>query len=148
MPEFSEQILNACREQFPALKRTENGQPAVFFDGPAGTQVPTRVVEAMSKYLLECNANHDGVFGTSIESDQWLHEAHQAFADLVGADDPDEIIFGQNMTSLTYAFSRALAQTWNAGDEIVVAGQQRRVAGAPLLEPASAEQNRFSRRLI
>lgn len=117
---FTEEHAARYREQFPALKRTENGQPVVFFDGPAGTQVPQRVADAMCNYLLNLNANHGGLFGTSVESDKLLHEAHVAFADLVGAEDPDEISFGQNMTSLTFAFSRAFSKTWKEGDEIIV----------------------------
>ncbi len=108
------------RQQFPGLTRMENGQPVAFFDGPAGTQVPQRVADAMSHYLLHLNANHAGLFATSVETDRMLHEAHQAFADFVGATNGDEIIFGQNMTSLTFSFSRALARTWNPGDEIIV----------------------------
>lgn len=117
---FDTTLVEECRQQFPALRREEQGKPAVFFDGPAGTQVPTCVAEAMSYYLLNCNANHGGQFSTSIESDQLLHDAHQAHADFVGASDGDEIMFGQNMTSLTFAFSRALAKTWKPGDEVVV----------------------------
>lgn len=117
---FTDSHARDCRAQFPALERTANGRPVVFFDGPAGTQVPQRVAEAMSDYLLHSNANHGGLFGTSVESDRRVHEAHAAFAQFVGAQDPDEIVFGQNMTSLTFSFSRAISQTWNPGDEIVV----------------------------
>jgi cysteine desulfurase family protein (TIGR01976 family) len=114
------EIVESCRAQFPGLQRVEKDQTVVFFDGPAGTQVPTCVGEAMTDYLYHRNANHHGHFSTSRESDQVLKEAHQSHADFVGADSGDEIAFGQNMTSLTFAFSRALAQTWNAGDEIIV----------------------------
>lgn len=120
MSSFTPEFVQACRDQFPALSRSENGQPVVFFDGPAGTQVPQRVIDAFSDYFIHCNANHGGLFGTAVESDRLLHEAHRAFADFVGADDPAEIVFGQNMTSLTFSFSRALSKTWNAGDEIIV----------------------------
>ena len=113
-------IVRALRAQFPGLARSENGKQAVFFDGPAGTQVPECVGNAMTKYLYHCNANHHGQFATSRESDELLHDAHQAHADFVGADSGDEVIFGQNMTSLTFAFSRALCKTWRAGDEIIV----------------------------
>jgi cysteine desulfurase family protein (TIGR01976 family) len=108
------------RLQFPALTRTKNGEPAVFLDGPAGTQVPQRVIDAMSDYFSRCNANHGGLFDTSVESDHWLDEAHRAVADFLNTDDPDTVAFGQNMTSLTMALSRALSKTWNVGDEIVV----------------------------
>ncbi len=112
--------MQSCRQQFPALAREENGRPVVYFDGPAGTQVPQAVIDAMTDYLVRCNANHHGQFATSRESDDWLVAAHQAHADFLGVADPDEISFGQNMTSLTFAFSRALARTWQAGDQIVV----------------------------
>ncbi len=112
--------ISWCRRQFPALTRQIDGQPAIFFDGPAGSQVPERVVEAIGDYLIHRNANHGGLFATSVESDAMLHEAHAAMADLLGADDPDTIAFGPNMTTLTFALSRSLAQTWQSGDEIMV----------------------------
>jgi cysteine desulfurase family protein (TIGR01976 family) len=96
------------------------GKHVAFFDGPAGTQVPHRVIAAMSHYLAHTNANHGGVFATSRESDRLLDQAHRGLADLFGIDDPGEVFFGQNMTSLTYALSRALARTWKPGDEIIV----------------------------
>ena len=117
---FDESFVDRCRQQFPALTRQENGEQVVFFDGPAGTQVPARVASAMSSYLLNCNANHGGQFSTSIQSDQIINDAHQAHADFVGSSDSGEVAFGQNMTSLTFAFSRALARTWSPGDEIIV----------------------------
>lgn len=117
---FAEQIVPWCRHQFPALARIVNGHPAAFFDGPAGTQVPQSVIEAISDYLANRNANHGGCFATSRESDAMLHEAHAAMADFLGANDPGTVCFGANMTTLTFAFSRALARTWRPGDEIVV----------------------------
>jgi cysteine desulfurase family protein (TIGR01976 family) len=112
--------VDSIRDRFPALTRTFDGRPAVFLDGPAGTQVPQSVMDAMCDYLTQRNANHEGVFITSRESDAMLDEAHQAMADLLGADDPDCVFFGQNMTSLTFAMSRSLARRWQPGDEIVV----------------------------
>ena len=109
-----------CRRHFPALARTVAGEPAVFFDGPAGSQVPRRVADAVSDYLLNHNANHGGHFATSRESDALTLEAQQALADFVGAGDPAEIVFGANMTTLTFALSRALATQWHSGDEVVV----------------------------
>ena len=103
--------VHALRGQFPALERRQHGQPVIFFDGPGGTQVPRRVIDAMVHYLSTCNANHGGSFGTSRESDVILHSAHQAMADFLNAESPDEIIFGANMTSLTLHFSRSLART-------------------------------------
>lgn len=114
-----EKVLS-LRKHFPALDRQVNGFPVAYFDGPAGTQVPTSVTDAISNYLLHSNANHAGLFQTSIESDALLDQAHAAFAEFVGAKDPEEISFGQNMTSLTFAFSRALSNTWKEGDEIIV----------------------------
>jgi cysteine desulfurase family protein (TIGR01976 family) len=117
---LSESTVAQLRLQFPALAKQVGGKQAVFFDGPAGTQVPQRVIDGIANYLIHHNANHDGVFATSIESDQLLHRAHQAAADFVGTDDPDTIAFGANMTTLTFALSRALAKTWKEGDEIVL----------------------------
>ncbi len=108
------------REQFPGLKRMCAGRPAVFFDGPAGSQIPQCVVDAVVEYLVETNANHEGLFATARESDALLHEAHRAVADFLGADDPDCTVFGANMTSLTFALSRSLGRTWGKGDEVIV----------------------------
>lgn len=108
------------RAQFPALARRVGSHPAAFLDGPAGSQAPAMVIEAISRYLTECNANHGGVFATSVESDERLDEAHRAAADFVGAHRSDEVYFGANMTSLTFALSRALAKSWRMGDQIIV----------------------------
>lgn len=108
------------RKHFPALQTQCGERPAVFFDGPAGSQVPQAVADAVSDYLLHSNANHGGVFATSRQSDAMLAQAHHAAADFVGAADPGEVVFGANMTSLTFALSRALARTWRSGDEVVV----------------------------
>jgi cysteine desulfurase family protein (TIGR01976 family) len=112
--------INTVRRQFPALAREVNGRAAVYFDGPAGSQTPQRVIDAIGQYMIRCNANHGAVFTTSRESDALLDEAHRAVADLLGAPDPDLVAFGANMTTLTFALSRALAKTWKPGDEIVV----------------------------
>lgn len=110
----------SIRGQFPALARRHDGRPVVYLDGPAGSQVPQRVIDAMADYLRHHNANHGGAFATSRENDELLACAQQAAADLLGTDDPATIVFGANMTTLTFAFSRALARTWKAGDELVV----------------------------
>jgi cysteine desulfurase family protein (TIGR01976 family) len=110
----------AVRRKFPALARRHGDREAVFFDGPAGSQVPEAVIEAIGNYLRTMNANHGGVFATSVASDAMLDEAHRAAADFVGADDPECCYFGANMTTLTFALSRALSRMWQAGDEIVV----------------------------
>lgn len=112
--------LPQIRAQFPGLARQVNGQPAIFTDGPAGSQVPRSVAEAISHYLLHQNANHGGIFATSIESDELLHKVHEQAAAFFGVTDPDTIIFGNNMTSLTFAVSRAIARNWHAGDEIIL----------------------------
>ena len=110
----------ACRAQFPALLREIAGRPAIYFDGPAGSQVPGRVIDAISSYLKTHNANHGGLFATSRESDAMLANAHEAVADFLGMADPQLTVFGANMTTLTFALSRALAKTWRPADEIVV----------------------------
>ena len=108
---------NTLREQFPGLNRRSN---AIFLDGPAGTQVPQRVIDAMVHYLTHCNANHGGVFATSVESDRILDDAHAALADLLNAPSPSEVIFGNNMTSLTFHLSRSIAKVLKPGDEVMV----------------------------
>ena len=118
--QLTNELIQQCRQQFPALSRTVNDSPAIFLDGPAGTQVPQRVIDAMVRYLSDCNANHGGLFPTSMESDLMLAEAHRALADLLGVEDSAEVAFGANMTSLTFALARSLARTWSPGDEIVV----------------------------
>lgn len=111
--------VNNIRRQFPALQETYNGRPAIFFDNPGGTQVPQRVIDAMVDYFTRRNANTHGAFETSARTDAVIDEARQAAADLLGAQ-PDEIVFGNNMTSLTFHLSRSLAREIRAGDEIVV----------------------------
>jgi cysteine desulfurase family protein (TIGR01976 family) len=107
--------LSLVRQQFPALSR-----PAVFLDNPGGTQIAQHSLERMRNYLLECNANHGGAFATSRLSDALVDEAHAAMADLLHASRPDEIVFGQSMTSLTFSLSRSLARSWQPGDSVVV----------------------------
>jgi len=117
---FTPTIVDNCRRQFPALARKVGERPVAFFDGPGGTQVPQRVIEAVSHYLAHTNANHGGHFATSVESDKLLAEAQQGLANFLGAGDPATIVFGQNMTSLTFALSRSLARTWKSSDEVIV----------------------------
>lgn len=112
--------INHLRQQFPALQRTIDGRTPIFLDGPGGTQVPQRVIDAEVHYLSTCNANHGGAFATSRESDRILREAHQAVADFLNARSPHEIVFGANMTTLTLHFSRALGRTLRPGDELIV----------------------------
>ncbi|MFP6658556.1 MAG: cysteine desulfurase-like protein [Pirellulales bacterium] len=113
-------IVEQLRRGFPALRREVNGRSAVFLDGPAGTQVPQSVIEAISGYLMRMNANHGGHFATSRDSDAMLAQGHAAVAELLGANDPECVSFGANMTSLTFALSRALSLTWQPGDEVLV----------------------------
>ncbi|MBX3000938.1 MAG: cysteine desulfurase-like protein [Caldilineaceae bacterium] len=107
------------RRQFPALQEEFNGRPAIFFDNPGGTQVHASVIEAMTDYLIRRNANVHGIFETSHRTDAVVAGAHEAMADLLGCD-ADEIAFGNNMTSLTFAMSRSLAREFRPRDEIVV----------------------------
>jgi cysteine desulfurase family protein (TIGR01976 family) len=107
--------LNLVRSQFPALS-----SGAIYLDNPGGTQVAQQTLKRMTDYLLHTNANHEGAFKTSRESDAIVDASRAAVADFLGAAQPEEIIFGQNMTSLTLHMSRSLARTLNAGDEIVV----------------------------
>jgi cysteine desulfurase family protein (TIGR01976 family) len=112
--------VNVCRRQFPGLARLVNGSPAAFLDGPGGSQVPQSVIDAVADCLAHRNANEGGSFATSREAGAVVDAARGAVADLLGAADPDEVVFGPNMTTLTFALSRALARTWHPGDEVVV----------------------------
>jgi cysteine desulfurase family protein (TIGR01976 family) len=107
--------LPVIRRQFPALKRS-----AIFFDNPGGTQISKNSLDRIENYLINCNANHGGAFATSLASDALVGEARQAAADFLNASRPEEIVFGPNMTTLTFGVSRALARTFNAGDTLVV----------------------------
>lgn len=107
------------RSQFPALALEVNGLQAAFFDGPGGTQVTQRVIDAIADYLTHSNANTHGSFLTSRRSDEVIDAAHQAMADLLGCS-AREVIFGANMTSLTFAMSRAIGRELGPGDEIVL----------------------------
>lgn len=107
------------RRDFPALQRWQGGHQVIYVDGPSGTQVPTQVIDAMSGYLERGAANLGGHYPTSRETGAVVEAARNAAADLLGAGS-HEIVFGQNMTSLTFALSRALSRTWEPGDEVVV----------------------------
>jgi cysteine desulfurase family protein (TIGR01976 family) len=111
--------LAYIRAQFPALAQTVNGHPAAFLDGPGGTQVPQRVIDAISNYLRRDNANTGGAYATSRDTDAMLAEARAAMADFLNCG-ADEIVFGPNMTTLTYAMSRAIGRDLGPGDEILV----------------------------
>ncbi len=111
--------LTYVRSQFPSLSQTVNGQAAAFLDGPGGTQVPKGVIDAISAYLRHDNANTGGAYGTSRNTDAMIARARAAMADFLNCG-ADEVAFGPNMTTLTFAMSRAIGRELNAGDEILV----------------------------
>ncbi|HEY7331855.1 MAG TPA: aminotransferase class V-fold PLP-dependent enzyme, partial [Candidatus Limnocylindria bacterium] len=126
----------AVRGHFPALRRSLDGRPIAFLDGPGGTQVPDACIDAMAAYLRASNANHGGAFRTSEETDALLDDVHAAAADFVGADRPDEIAFGPNMTTLALAVSRAIGRDIRSGDEVVVTRLDHDANVAPWLAMA------------
>jgi cysteine desulfurase family protein (TIGR01976 family) len=111
--------LTWVRSQFPSLVQSVNGRPAVFLDGPGGTQVPQRVIDAISEYLAVNNANTGGAYQTSRNTDRMIAEARAAMGDFLNCD-ADEVVIGPNMTTLTYAMSRAIGRELEPGDEIVL----------------------------
>jgi len=117
MPAFD---VEALRSEFPALAREQDGRPVAFLDGPGGTQVPQRVIDAVTDYYRDSNANSGGAFTTSQLSDAIADEAHAAVAHFLGAASPEEIKFGYNMTTLTLHIGRSIGATLGPGDEIVV----------------------------
>ena len=119
-PSFAGYPLVDIRERFPALRITDNGVPRIYFDNPAGTQVTDSVVDAMRDCLVESNANVGGGFETSNRADQVIADAHLAMADFLNAASSEEIVFGQNMTTLTLHLSRSLGRRFEAGDEIIL----------------------------
>ena len=127
--------ISAVRDRFPALAITDEGRPRIYFDAPGGTQVCADAIEAMRRHLVGGTANAGGAFATSRGVDALSRDAHQAIADLIGAE-PDEVAFGPNMTSLTFAVSRALARGWEAGDELIVTRLDHDANVAPWLEVA------------
>jgi cysteine desulfurase family protein (TIGR01976 family) len=118
--------LQAIRAQFPI-------RDAVFFDNPAGTQVPLQVIDAVSNYYRQMNANSGGVFATSQQTDAMVHETREKMADFLNAPSAEEIVFGPNMTTLNFALSRALARTLAPGDEIVLTRMDHDANVAPWL---------------
>jgi len=111
--------LDWVHSQFPSLSRTANGHPVAFLDGPGGTQVPQCVVDAITGYLRENNANTCGAYETSRNTDRAIADARSAMADFLGCDS-DEVVFGPNMTTLTFAMSRAIGRELGPGDEILL----------------------------
>jgi cysteine desulfurase family protein (TIGR01976 family) len=127
--------VDEIRARFPALSRLHSGERVAYFDGPGGTQVPLEVVDAMTEYLFEHNANTHWHYPSSAETDAMLEAARATLADFVGGA-PEEIAFGANMTTLTFHIARALARTFTAGDELIVTELDHQANVAPWVEAA------------
>ena len=112
--------IDAVRERFPALELRDEGMPRIYFDNPAGTQVPRSVADAAARCLLETNANLGGFFPTSVAAEQIVERSHRAMAHFLGAESFREIVAGPSMTALTFSIARSLARRFAPGDEIVV----------------------------
>lgn len=125
--------VDLCRQQFPALSRTDDGLPRIFLDNPAGTQVPRQVIDRTVECLTGCNANLGGYFTTTLAAGELVDLAHQACADFYNAESASEIVFGQNMTSLTLHMSRCLGRRFRPGDEIVLSRMDHDANVAPWL---------------
>jgi selenocysteine lyase/cysteine desulfurase len=106
------------RGQFPALRPSIENQPVIYLDGPGGTQVPEQVIDAIVDYLRTSNSNLGGSFATSAQTGELVLRTRIPLAEFIHAREPQEIVFGQNMTSLTFALSRSLARTWSANSEV------------------------------
>ncbi len=127
----------AIRAEFPALRREEQGTTVAWFDGPGGSQVPQGVIDAISGFLSRGGSNHGGAFAASRDSEAAHETARAAVADLFGTRPDDYVAFGLNMTSLSFALSRALATTWSPGDEVVVTRLDHDANIAPWLRAAA-----------
>ena len=125
--------IPGCREEFPSLLRMHNGYPLAYLDGPAGTQVPRPVIDAIARYYTTCNANTHGRFPTSEESDRILDEARSLAAEFLGAPGAQCISFGANMTTLNYALARAFGRLLKEGDEVLVTGLDHEANRGPWL---------------
>jgi cysteine desulfurase family protein (TIGR01976 family) len=125
--------IERVRDAFPALAICDGGRPRIYFDNPAGTQVPRRVIERTVEALRDKNANLGGYFQTTREAQALVDEAHAAAADFYGAQSPREIVFGQNMTTLTLHMSRCLGRRFQPGDEIVLSRMDHDANVAPWL---------------
>src|SRR5262249_1308786 len=112
--------IDWIRGQFPALRKRIGSEPVIYLDGPGGTQVSEKVIHAMTTYLQTSNSNVGGRFATSVQTSEIVLRTRMALAEFSNAYGPQEIVFGQNMTSLTFALSRSLARTWSRDTEIVV----------------------------
>ena len=118
------------RSHFPALTRQHNGHAVAYFDAPGGTQVPREVAEAMTRYLFEHNANTHWEYPTSAETDAIIANSRQVAADFLNCS-PREIVFGANMTTITFHLARALGRTWKAGDEVIITDLDHHANVAP-----------------
>ena len=112
--------IDRIRGQFPSLSETDEGKPRLYFDNPAGTQVPQMVVDRMADCMLHSSANLGGDFPTSIRAGTVVDGARAAIVDFLNAPSPDEIVFGQNMTSITFHLSRSIGKLLQPGDEIIL----------------------------
>ncbi len=112
--------LEEIKEQFPSLKRRIRNKQIIFFDGPGGTQMPARVIRAISNYYRYYNSNTHGQFKTSRQTDHIIKEARKNISSLLGAEGPHTISIGQNMTSINFALSRALSRLFQPGEEVVI----------------------------
>ena len=130
---FTDADCARCRRDFPSLARVLDGRPLAFFDGPAGTQVPNTVIEAVSNYYRTANANTHGFFPTTRETDRLLQETRETVAAFLGASDWRSVSFGQNMTTLTYSLSYTLAREMKSGDEIVITQLEHEANRGPWL---------------
>ncbi|MEO0410206.1 MAG: cysteine desulfurase-like protein [Pseudomonadota bacterium] len=128
--------INAVRSQFPALALSDNNKQRIYLDGPAGTQVPQSVIDAVSAAFISANANLGGDFPTSIAAQSIVDGARSALADLLGTNDPETIILGPNMTGLTKEVSRSLGQMLSPGDTIVLSRMDHDANVSPWLDMA------------
>ncbi len=125
--------VTSSRRQFPALALKDGGAPRIYFDNPAGTQVPQQVIDRTVECLATKNANLGGYFSTTVQAGELVDQAHQACADFYNAASASEIVFGQNMTSLTFHMSRCLGRKFRKGDEIVLSRMDHDANIAPWL---------------
>lgn len=117
---LNDMAVSHIRTGFPALQQTVDGSPVIFFDSPGGSQIHGSAIEAMQRYLVAMNSNAHGVFSHSVRTDEITYEARIALADFLNAPRPEEIVFGPNMTTLSFRISQAVGRTMKPGDEIVV----------------------------
>jgi len=128
--------IEDIRAAFPALALTDQGRRRIYLDNPAGTQVPRAVADAVSKCLLETNANLGGFFATTLAAEAVVVQAHKAMAEFLGATGPEEVVIGANMTTLTYHMSRTIGRHFQPGDEIVVTRMDHEGNVSPWLQLA------------